>query len=294
MADKSAGIDFDRQVFVQTPQPNKTNSASRVGGLIFGLVIIAVLAFLGYKLLPQNAAQTSASSTDPALADIDHRLSTIEERLDKLERSRKAALAEHRKEAAEATQGQSAVKAPVKTVYRISPAPLQSSQRGRNQTTGVDQGTKDRLAALQEGIGRLQKDQAANNDAWQATTNRLADVAGQVGTQNVQILRNQDELNELVNRTDMEAIPFELLRGSNPTPVGPVSLVLKSTNPKKQSYTLCVYVQPTCIELKDRMIHEVVQFVASRNGQPLEVIATRIVKDEILGYLEVPRSQLAH
>lgn len=294
MADKSAGIDFDRQVFVQTPQPNKTNSASRVGGLIFGLVIIAVLAFLGYKLLPQNAAQTSASSTDPALADIDHRLSTIEERLDKLERTRKAALVEHRKEATEATQAQSAVKAPVKTVYRISPAPLQASQQTRNQAGGVDQTTKDRIAALQEGIGRLQKDQAANNDAWQATTNRLADVAGQVGTQNVQMLRNQDELNELVNRTDMEAIPFELLRGSNPTPVGPVSLVLKSTNPKKQSYTLCVYVQPTCIELKDRMVHEVVQFVASRNGQPLEVIATRIVKDEILGYLEVPRSQLAH
>ena len=294
MADKSTGIDFDRQAFVQTPQPAKTNSASRVGGLIFGLVIIAVLAFLGYKLLQQNAAQTSASSTDPALADIDHRLSSIEERLDKIERSRKTALAEHRKAVADLTQGQGAAKAPVKTVYRISPAPWQASQQSRNQVSGADQATKDRLAALQEGIGQLQKDQTANNDAWQATTDRLADVAGQVGTQNVQILRNQDELNELVNRTDMEAIPFELLRGSNPTPVGPVALVLKSTNPKKQSYTLCVYVQPTCIELKDRMIHEVVQFVASRNSQPLEVIATRIVKDEILGYLEVPRSQLAH
>ncbi|HTU34002.1 MAG TPA: hypothetical protein VMF66_09390 [Candidatus Acidoferrum sp.] len=157
-----------------------------------------------------------------------------------------------------------------------------------------DPATGQRLTKLQQGVGQLEQNQQASSEAWQATTDRLADMAGQVGSQNVQILRNQDELNELVNRTEMEAIPFELLRGSNPTPVGPVALVLKSTNPKKQSYTVCVYVQPSCVELKDRMIHEVVQFVAARNSTPLEIVATRIVKDEILGYLEVPRNQAAH
>lgn len=140
-------------------------------------------------------------------------------------------------------------------------------------------------------MGQLQSDQSANNEAWQATTDRLADVAGQVGTQNVEILRSQDELNQLLSRTEMKAIPFELIRGTNPMPVGPVSLILKSSNPKSQRYTLCVYIQPSCIELKDRTRFEVVQFVVSRNTIPFKVIATKITKDEILGYLEVPKSQ---
>lgn len=299
MPDKSAGIDFDRQVFVQNSPQAPRSSGPRLGGLIVGLVVIAALAFAGYKLLPQSS-QTSASASDPSLNQIDTRLTAIEQRLDKLEETRAASRAARRKGAAEAHEAQPEAAAastrPVKPVYRITQTPWQgsSARPAQSSASATDPATKERLAALQAGLGRLQQDQAANNDAWQATTNRLADMAGQVGTQNVQILRNQDELNELVNRTEMEAIPFELLRGSNPTPVGPVSLVLKSTNAKKQSYTLCVYVQPTCIELKDRMIHEVVQFVVARNSPPLEVIATHIVKDEILGYLEVPRSQVSH
>jgi hypothetical protein len=57
---------------------------------------------------------------------------------------------------------------------------------------------------------------------------------------------------------------------------------------------VCVYVQPSCIELKDRMLHEVVQFVAVRNTPPLQIIATKIRKNLILGYLEVPRGQSGH
>ncbi len=285
MTDKStAGIDFDRQVFVQSQAPSATGvgTGARMGGLIFGIAIIAAIAFVGYKLIPQTS-RTSASADDPALASVDQRLTMIEERLAKLEAEKKTVTIVRKEEpkttAAVATAPSTR---PVRTVYRVSGAPA------------TDPATVQRLTALQRGIGQLQQNQAASQDAWQATTNRLADMAGQVGSQNVTILRNQDELNELINRTDLEAIPFELLRGSNPQPIGPVSLVLKSTNPKKQSYTLCVYVQPTCIELKDRMVHEVVQFVVARNSAPFQVVATRIVKDEILGYLEVPRNQIAH
>jgi hypothetical protein len=304
MIDKSGGVDFDRNAFVR-PEVPPTYPASRVGGLILGLALVGALAFVGYRLLPA-ASQTAAVSSDASLAEMDRRLSSIEDRLTKLEEERGVAgiTAARRGESGRRTESADPPKqSPPSdrrsgtTVYRISPTPWQGSHPGPPSSasaSGADPATTQRLSKLQQGVGQLEKDQAANNDAWQATTNRLADMAGQVGTQSVQILRSQDELNELVNRTEMEAIPFELLRGSNPTPVGPVSIVLKSTNPKKQSYTVCVYVQPKCIELKDRMIHEVVQFVAARHSAPLEIVATRIVKDEILGYLEVPRNQLPH
>jgi hypothetical protein len=288
MSDKSSGLDFDRQLFVQ-PEAPASRPKSNVAGLLFAFAIIAALAFLAFKLIPQ-IVRDSASANSPALADLDKRLIQIEGRLEKLEASRRGA-AQSKNDQPSAPNDTSS-KPEVKTVYQISPAQKQRNLSGANPTPTSDPATVQRLSALQQGLGAVQSNEAANREAWQATTDKLADMAGQVGTQGVEILRNQDELNQLLARTEMEAIPFELLRGSNPQPVGPVSLVLKSSNPKTQRYTLCVYVQPSCIELKDRTLHEVVQFVVSRNTTPLEVIATKITKDQVLGYLEVPRSEI--
>jgi hypothetical protein len=286
MSDKPDGIDFDRQVFVQ-PQAPTARPESQAAKVFLALTVIAAIAFLGYELLSRIPGE-SANAGDPALADLDKRLTGIEERLEKLEVTRRAALPAKKDEPAEPKETLS--NPAVKTIYQISPPPSQHTHAAPAPTPDPDPATARRLSALQQSFGTLQSDQTANREAWQATTDKLADMAGQVGTQGVDILRSQDELNQLLARTEMEAIPFELRRGSNPQPVGPVSLVLKSTNQKTQRYTLCVYIQPSCIALKDRTLHEVVQFVVSRNTAPLEVIATKVTKDVVLGYLEIPRS----
>jgi hypothetical protein len=283
MTDKS-GIDFDRQVFVQPQATPRPSQGARIGGLLFVIAMIGALVFVGYKLVLETAHYSGNADAATATADIDRRLSAIETRLEKLEKSRRVAAPIEAEQPAKPQEG--SAKPVVKTIYRISPAPQAEHQSGA--TSASDSRT---ISNLQQGMGDLQKSQTADQEAWQATTDRLADVAGQVGTQGVEILRSEDELNQLLARTEMQAIPFELLRGSNAQPIGPVSLVLKSANPKTRRYTICVYVQPSCIELKDRTLYEVVQFVVSRNAPPLEVIATRIVKDEIVGYLEVPRGQ---
>ena len=151
-----------------------------------------------------------------------------------------------------------------------------------------------KVAGIQQGLGSLQQNAAADHEAWQATTDRLADVSGQVGNQQLQMLRSQDELNQLLARTQRTAIPFELHRGSDRQPVGPITLQLKSTNTKTGRYTVCAYVQDACVELKERNRYEVVQLVTSRYTTPLEVIATSVLKDGITGYLEVPNDKTAH
>lgn len=284
MSDKPNGIDFDRQVFIR-PQARTTRPESQAATLFLALAVIAAIAFLGYELLTR-VTRESTNAGNPELADLDKRLTTIEERLEKLETTRRVALPVKKEESTEPIG--TAPKPAAQTIYQISPP-----QRQRGQTTaapGPDPTVAHGLSTLQQGLGALQSSDAANREAWQATTDKLADMSGRVGTQGVDILRSQDELNQLLARTEMEAIPFELRRGSNPQPVGPVSLALKSTNQKAQQYTLCVYFQPICIELKGRTLHEVVQFVVSRNTSPLEVIATKITKDVMLGYLEIPRT----
>ena len=78
------------------------------------------------------------------------------------------------------------------------------------------------------------------------------------------------------------------MRGNNRMPVGPVTLQLKSVDLKGQRYSVCVYFEDRCIELKDRVLNEVVVFVVSKNSSPLELVATKVVRDQIVGYLEVP------
>ena len=287
MSDNSPGIDFDRQSFVQ-PQAPPSRLAPRLGGLVFALVAIAVVAFLAYIVIAQIAKEPR-NTADPALASLDKRLASIEGRLEKMEAPRTATVPPWVDNPPDLKQPPARPAPAPKAYYIISPTPPQAAHAPEPAVAAPDPLTVQRLSSLQEGLGALQNDQRANREALQATSNRVAEIQGQVGTQGVQILQSQDELNQLLARTEMDAIPFELLRGASPQQVGPVSLYLKSANPKTQRYTICAFAQSTCIEMKDRSLHEVVQFVTTRNGAPLGIIATKIMKYQVLGYLEVPR-----
>jgi hypothetical protein len=286
MDDKTSGIDFDRHVFVQS-QPATARPTAPIGGILLAVVLIALMVFAAVKLFPQFGRSSDADTpSEQALTNIDQRLSGIEQRLERLETARRMAPAAAAEKPSQ-SNGTPAANQSARTIYRISPTPTQPARPA--SSAAADPAVAQRLSSIQRGLGALQSDETENHDAWQATTNRLADVAGQVGSQGVQILRSQDELNELIGRTEVESIPFELKRGSDPVQVGPVSFVLKSVDAKQQRYTLCIYLEPSCVQLKNRVLYEVAQFVATRNSRPLEVVATKITKDGLVGYLEVPK-----
>ena len=285
---KNAGIEYDRDAFVHSEDQMSGGNPSARGILVLlaSIAAIIALAFLGYKIVSQ-ADSVGSGSESRVLSQLDQRLATIEQRIEQLEqenhRRSYSAPSQSSKNDTPAAANNSA--AAVRPKYQVSPTPA-SQSRG---AAPPDAATQNKIAGLQQGLGALQNDTSANREAWQATSNKLADVSGQVSSQNVQILRNQDEVNQLLAHSEKTSIPFELLRGSEPQLVGPVHLALKSTNQKNYRYTLCVYVEQTCLELKDRNRFEVVEFILSRNSPPLEVIATRVTKEGILGYLEVPR-----
>ena len=283
--DKSSGIGFDRQAFATSAEQGP-RSASPLTGIALILVAVVAIGFVGYKILAHVSGDTSAADSR-ALVQVRQQLTDIQERLEKLEQSRARAAAAPSLSAKNTDPPASteAHKTP-RTAYQVTPA---YTQPKRSAPTPPDPATSQKLAGLQQGLGSLQNDTNANREAWHATTDRLADVAGEVGTQRTEILRNRDEVDQLLARTEKTAIPFELLRGSNPQSFGNISLGLKSSNQKNHHYTMCVYVQGSCIELRDRSLYEVVEFSLSRGTPPLMVIATKVAKDRILGFLEVPK-----
>ena len=217
-------------------------------------------------------------------------MTSIEKRLDDLESRRKAESARAAADAKTAAPvaSQSSVQRAPRPQYQVSPAYALPSRPSAAQPSSPDPASAQKIASLQQGLGALQAETKSNSEAWQATTNRLADVAGELGAQHGQILQNQDELHQFLGRAQHTSITFELRRSSVPESVGPVRLSLKSANQKNKRYTLCVYLQADCVEVRDRVLYEVVQLAVSHDAAPIELIATEVGKDGIVGYVEVP------
>jgi hypothetical protein len=259
---------------------------------IFVVVLMVVGTLIGLFAF-QHIARTSASSgpDDESVAQIQQHLTSIEKRLDDLESRRKAESAralQDSKAVEAALASQASVQRAPRPQYQVSPAyAVPSRPLAAAQPSSPDPASAAKLASLQQGIGALQEETKSNREAWQATTNRLADVAGELGAQHGQILQNQDELHQFLGRAQHTSLTFELRRSSVPESVGPVRISLKAANQKSKKYTLCVYVQESCVEVKDRVLYEVVQLAVSHDAAPIELIATEVGKDGIVGYVEV-------
>jgi hypothetical protein len=274
-----AGIDFDRQVFVP-PAEQAVKQPSRIIGVVILAIAIAGIGFVGYKLL-SDTSLNGISAEANSLQQIQQQLADMKERVDQLEKRHRSAAPESAVATPKSSPATSGATTHSRPAYQISAASSLSPQRNPNPATQPP-ATRPPAPAND-----------AERESWQATTDRLGDVVGAVGSQEQEITQTRDELNQLLSQTRRTALQFELTRGTGRQSVGPVELLLKGSDPRSQRYTVCVYVSNKCIELKDRVLDEVVVFVLARGTPPLELVATKISRDEIVGYLEVPADKAA-
>jgi hypothetical protein len=273
-----AGIDFDRQVFVPPADQAPTKQPSRIIGVLILAIAISGIGFVAYKLM-SDASLNGTSAEANSLQQIQQQLADMNQRLDQLEKRRKTAAPESAVATPKTSPAASGVTPrSTRPAYQISAASSLSPQRNPNPIAQPPSARPPAATPTSD----------ADRESWLATTNRLGDVVGAVGSQEQEINQTRDELNQLLSQTRRSALQFELTRGTGRQSVGPVELLLKGSDPRSQRYTVCVYVNNKCIELKDRVLDEVVVFVLARGTPPLELVATKISRDEIVGYLEVP------
>ncbi|HZV88487.1 MAG TPA: hypothetical protein VFF95_13140 [Candidatus Binatus sp.] len=277
-----AGIDFDRQVFVPSADQAPPKQPSRIMGVVILAIAIAGIGFVGYKLLSDTSLNGTSAEAN-SLQQIQQQLADMKERVDQLEKRHRPAAPESAAVTPKTSPATSGATTRTKPAYQISAASSLNPQRSPSPITQPSPGRSVATAPASD----------ADRESWQATTDRLGDVVGAVGSQEAEITQTRDELNQLLSQTRRSALQFELTRGTGRQSVGPVELLLKGSDPRSQRYTVCVYVNNKCIELKDRVLDEVVVFVLARGTPPLELVATKISRDEIVGYLEVPTDKAA-
>jgi len=277
-----AGIEFDRQAFIPSVGP-KERSILQMASPIVLVLASSLMGYVGYKVFLVKTQESDLAGANTHVQQLEQQLTEIQKRLETVEKRRKPASAEATPAAPARTQS-AAPPATPRAVYRIAAASALPPQNKPAATPDAPPTKRSPVVSPE-----LASAVAANQQAWEATTNRLADVVGVVGTQQGEISATREAVNQLLSQSHRQALSFELGHGETRTPVGPVTLQLKSADSRNQHYSLCVFFgDQKCIELKDRALNEVVVFVIEKNSPPLELVATKIHHDQIVGYLEVP------
>jgi hypothetical protein len=282
-----AGIEFDRQMFAAATE-TKRKPEPKILGSIALVVALGLAGFVGYKIFTQVSDDRAIKAANAQVEQLQLQLADTQHQIEELDKHHKTA------PKVEMPASVATPPTPIKTpaprpAYRVTAGSVLPPQQKPANLPPVS--LAPTTPAMSADAAAMKTELAANHEAWQATTDRLADVVGVVGQQQNEITETRDAVNQLLSQTRRQAVSFELQRGNTVAPVGPVSLQLKNVDVKAQRYSVCVYFQDRCIELKDRVLNEVVVFVVSKDNGPLELVATKILRDQIVGYLQVPAEQ---
>jgi uncharacterized coiled-coil protein SlyX len=256
--------------------------------------VIAVVAILGagyaaYKIIGSSA--TPAVSADSAeLTRTAAKLDEIEHRLDAMEQQIKAP-----KPAGPALLGKAE---PARTAAPVASAPsaplrvrVSAPENSQPEPSAPQQPAPDVNALREEGeqaISSLRSDVTATQQQWAATTDRLGNVVGELNSQHQEIERNQEGLAQLAGHFERDSVPFTLRKDGNKQQVGPVRLLLESTDIKNSRYTMRLFFQDKWIELKDRALNEAIQFYEPSGEIALELMVFRIAKEAVVGRIALP------
>ncbi len=276
------GDQFDRQIFGSVPPPPRP-SFSLVGpGLL--LAVIGLGGFAAYKYITTKGV-VEAGNGKVMLDQIDQRLKSIEQRLDRVEKHRKSAAVD-------------LASAPTNEGDR-SHHPGVSSRVLQTKSTDLPRADSSTLlpSSPQPNVRTFQPSQelrslraevTATRQESDAATDRLGTVVGELSSQQEEIRRNRQDLSQIVDRLQRSILPFELQTRGGRLRVGPVWLWLRSTDPANQRFSMRVLVNDKWTELKDRTLHEAVNLYTPASQLPVELVVTDIKGGQVRGRIAVP------
>jgi uncharacterized protein (DUF2141 family) len=104
------------------------------------------------------------------------------------------------------------------------------------------------------------------------------------------IARNHDEIDQLRRLGEREYVEFTIAGKNKPQKVGNVTLELKGVNEKKNQVNIAMVVEDKRFEKKNRALNEPIFFYTSGTRLPEEVVVNKVGKDQISGYISIPKA----
>jgi hypothetical protein len=104
------------------------------------------------------------------------------------------------------------------------------------------------------------------------------------------IARNHDEIDQLRRLGEREYVEFTIAGRNKPQKVGNVTVVLKGVNEKRNQYSVAMTVEDKLFNKKNRALNEPIFFYTSGARLPEELVVNKVGKDQISGYVSIPKA----
>jgi hypothetical protein len=172
----------------------------------------------------------------------------------------------------------------------------QQQQQLTGQLTDLQQANTTaaaKIGEISDNVTGVKSDVASTQSELAKTGTDLKRVMGDMGVMSGLVATNSSQLNALKELGDRDYIEFDLKRTAGRQKVGDMQLVLAKADPKRNRFTLQVLADDKTVEKRDRSINEPVQLYLAGNRQPEEIVVNEVKKDEVVGYVSIPKIKMA-
>jgi hypothetical protein len=244
-----------------------------VGGLFFGWKANAALDSTQQAVAAQ--LKTTQQAVDQQVTALKDRLALAEKTNTGLQSDLSVVTKRLR-----ITQGQlkaareEAAKLHEETTQQISA--LDTSVKGELATKA----SSDELKTVDTKVGGVRTD-------LDATREDLRMARSEMGTL---IARNHEEIEQLRRLGERDYVEFTIAGKGKPQTVGNVTLELRGTNLKKNQFSMALTVEDKRFEKKNRAVNEPIFFYLAGTRQPQEIVVNKVSKNQISGYLSIPKA----
>jgi len=153
--------------------------------------------------------------------------------------------------------------------------------------------TAAKLGEVSDNVSGVKSDVASTQSELEKTGSDLKRVMGDMGVMSGLIATNSTQLAALKELGDRDYVEFDLKKASGRQKVGDMQLTLAKADPKHNRFSLQVLADDKTLEKRDRTINEPVQLYLAGNRQPDEIVVNEVKKDEVVGYVSIPKVKMA-
>jgi len=103
------------------------------------------------------------------------------------------------------------------------------------------------------------------------------------------IARNHEEVEELRRLGERDYVEFTI-SGKKPQKVGNISIELRGANASRSLFSVALTVEDRRFIKKNHVANEPIFFYTTGSHQPEEVVVNKVSKDQVSGYLSIPKA----
>lgn len=261
-------------------------------------VVIALVVANGYLFYQFNQMKTDFTKRNDALAASIDKLQeansislqssrrTVQELKDELEVARRQA------KMAVGEAKTDAMKKVEETRQQLEAAQAAAQKQVESHISAVKADvdtTNSKVAQVDTEVSTVKTDLGSTKSQLEKTIADLKRVNGDVDGHGVLIATNQKELAALRALGERNYVEFNIHKSKQPQKVGDVQVRLEKADPKHNRYSIELTADDKKVQKKDRTVNEPLQFVTSKSKQPYEIVVNDVKKDQITGYLSIPK-----